>query len=164
MLCRLLFVLRSSCLRPSPTCWLPCIFPLMQRGQLLQSQWREKNNEEEDKLVSLPPSLCRNFLPLISSFFSITKDSFHCCQLNESLCILHPIPTHYSAFSLSLAGDVSSSSFFSLCILPFKYSFCGNGVYVFLVVPAFEEGKHFRSFMSLSCGLSGLLVIVKNCV
>lgn len=112
MLCCLLFALRSSCLRPLSTCWLLCIFPLTLSGQLLQPQWREKNNEEEDKLVSLPPSLCRNFLPLIFSFFSITKDSFHCCQLNESLCILHPIPTHHSVFSLSLAGDVSSSSFF----------------------------------------------------
>lgn len=59
--------------------------------------------------------------------FSITKGSFHRCQLNESLCVLHPIPTHHS---LSLAGTVSSSSF--LCILPYKYNFCENAAVCFL--------------------------------
>lgn len=51
--------------------------------------------------------------------FSITKGSFHCCQLNESLCVLHPIPAHHSltlSLPLSLAAAVSSSFF--LCIPP----------------------------------------------
>lgn len=59
--------------------------------------------------------------------FSITKGSFHRCQLNESLCVLHPIPTHHS---LSLAGTVSSSSF--LCISSYKYNFCENVAVCFL--------------------------------
>lgn len=59
----------------------------------------EKNKEEENSLVSLPPSLCRNFMPLISSFFN-NQGLFHYCQLNGRLYVLHPIPTHQS---LSLA-------------------------------------------------------------
>lgn len=70
-----------------------------------------KNKEEEDRLVSLPPSLCRNFMPLISSF-SITEGSFHCCQLDGSLYVLHPTPTHRS---LSL----SSLSLFRRCVFLF---------------------------------------------
>lgn len=105
---------------------------------------RKKNKEEEDRLVSLPPSLCKNFLPLISSFFSITKGSFHCCQLNESLCVLHPFPTHYSlSLTVSLAAAVSSSS--SLCVSPFKYSFCENAV-CFLQLRSLKEGSCFFFF------------------
>lgn len=128
---------------------------------------RKKNKEEEDRLVSLPPSLCKNFLPLISSFFSITKGSFHCCQLNESLCVLHPFPTHYSlSLTVSLAAAVSSSS--SLRVSPFKYSFCENAV-CFLQLRSLKEGSCFififfvllRSFMLLSRGLRGVLMVQK---
>lgn len=44
----------------------------------------EKNKEMENSLVSLPPSLCRNFMPLISSFFN-NQGLFHYCLLNDRL-------------------------------------------------------------------------------
>lgn len=67
----------------------------------------KKNKEAENSLVSLPPSHCRNFMPLISSFFN-NQGLFYCCQLNGCLYVLHPVPTYCS---LSLAV---------FCIHPFQ--------------------------------------------
>lgn len=115
VLCRLPFLLRSLCSRASPTCWLPW--------------WGEKTEEEKTKQKRTgsftAPIPLQEFSAFDFFFFSITKGSFHCCQLNESLHVLHPFPAHHS-LSLSLplpaspAAAVSSPSF--LCICLFKYS------------------------------------------
>lgn len=77
-----------------------------------KKEGEKKNKEEEDRLVSLPPSLCRNFLPLISSFFNNqglfsplpTQWELMCPSSNSNppLCLLPvlSLPLRFSAFAL----------------------------------------------------------------
>lgn len=91
----------------------------------------EKNKEAEKSPVSLPPSLCGNFMPLISSFFN-NQRLLHSCQLNGCLYVLHPIPTHCS---------LSPAVFCFLCYLVLliclrscffvNYSICDDAVFFF---------------------------------
>lgn len=89
----------------SPTNWVPSFFYCWVANY---SNGRKKRKEKQRvSLVSLPPSHCRNLMPLISSFFN-NQGLFQCCQLNGCLYVLHPVPTYCS---LSLAV---------FCIHPFQ--------------------------------------------
>lgn len=112
---------------------------------------REKQRRGRHACFSAPIAL-QEFYAFDFFFFSITKGSFHCCQLNGSLYVLHPIPTHHSlslSLSLCLSAAVSSSSF--LGILPFKYSFCRSAAVFFLWLQSLKEQRvSDNSCLSLS--------------
>ena len=81
--------------------------------------------------------LCLGFL-----LFSITKGSFQCCQLNWSVCVLHPIPTYHSlSLPLSFSTALRSSSFSAFSLLNIA------SVEVFLPSP---HGSRFESRRNIS--------------
>lgn len=99
----------------------------------------ERKTKKRKTCLFLCPHRSAGILCLWFLLFSVTKGSFHCCQLNGSLYVLHPIPTHHSlslSLSLCLSAAVSSSSF--LGILPFKYSFCRSAAVFFLFLQSLK--------------------------
>lgn len=85
-------------------CPMILLWTLFSRGRAnLLAAVEEENKVEEDRLVSLLPSL-----PLIfffSFFFPITKGSFHCSQPSESVHVLHPFLAPFSVFSVFSAAS-----------------------------------------------------------
>lgn len=86
----------------------------------------KKNKEAEKSLVSLPPLHCRNFMPLISSFFNNKGFFTVASSMGAYMSFIQFQPT---ALFLSL----------SFAFILFKYSLCDAAVFMWWLYPLIGE-------------------------